>query len=126
MPESSSTSYSFVLKEPADAVRLGFYARSLRTYLDHFATDQVLVLQYEACVADPATQLGATYAFLGLDAHHPADLRRTVNVSTEKRKLSDDAVRRLVDLYRQDVKDLVRLVPSLDLAWWPHFAAPAR
>ena len=109
----------------ADAVRQGFYARSLRTYLDHFPAEQMLVLQYEACAADPATQLGVTYDFLGLDAHRPADLRRTVNVSSQKRQLDADSVRRLVDLYRADVEDLVRLVPTLDLGWWPHFTTAA-
>jgi hypothetical protein len=109
-----------------DAVRQGFYARPLRAYLDHFPADQVLVLQYEACAADPAAHLRTTYDFLGLEAHHPEDLRRTVNVSSQKRQLDADTARRLVDVYRSDVEDLVRLVPSLDLSFWPHFAALAR
>jgi Sulfotransferase domain len=109
----------------ADAVRQGFYARSLRTYLDHYPAEQLLVLQYEACAADPAAHLGVTYDFLGLDAHRPADLRRTVNVSAQKRQLDADTVRRLVDVYHSDVEELVRLVPTLDLGWWPHFATAA-
>jgi len=109
----------------ADAVRQGFYARSLRAYLDHFPSDQMLVLQYEACAADPAAHLNATYDFLGLEAHHPHDLRRPINVSGQKRLLDADTSRRLVDVYRSDVEDLVRLVPTIDLDLWPHFARPA-
>ncbi len=106
-----------------DAVRQGFYARWLRGYLDHFASDQVLVLQYEACAADPKTQLAATYRFLGLDDHVPADLHRPINPSGEKTALDADARRRLVELYEPDVEELSRLVPDLDRARWPNFGS---
>ncbi|MBV8463424.1 MAG: sulfotransferase domain-containing protein [Acidimicrobiales bacterium] len=105
-----------------DAVRQGFYARWLRGYLDYFARDQVLVLQYEACAADPATHLAATYRFLGLDPHTPADLLRPVNPSGQKVALDDAARRRLVDLYEPDVGQLAAIAPDLDRSRWPNFA----
>jgi hypothetical protein len=108
----------------ADAVRQGFYARALAGYRDHFPDDQILVLQYERCVADPEGQLRETYSFLGLDDYTPEALRRPVNTSGRKRRLDDDTVRRLVDVYAADVEDLTRLVPTVDLSYWPHFRTP--
>lgn len=109
----------------ADAVRRGFYAQSLRRYLEHFSADQLLVLQYERCASDPAGELDTTYRFLGLPAHRPADLHRPVNVSGDKVPVGDEAVQRLVELYAPDVTDLCSLVPHLDLSVWPNFSALA-
>jgi hypothetical protein len=105
----------------ADAVRQGFYARCLRRYLDHFAEDRILVLQYESCAADPLPQLQATYRFLGLSEHVPVDLLRPVNPSGEKVPLDTEARSRLADLYRADVDELCRLVPTIDRSRWPNF-----
>jgi len=106
----------------ADAVRQGYYSRWLRRYLDHFPADQLLVLQYEACAADPATHLSATYRFLGLDDHVPAGLHQTVNPSGQKMALEAEARQRLIDLYRSDVGELTRLFPTIDRSRWPNFA----
>ncbi len=105
----------------ADAVRQGFYARSLRGYLDYFPPEQLLVLQYERCASDPAGQLSATYRFLGLSDHRPHHIDRQVNRSDAKQPLDDEAILRLTELYAADVKDLATMVPSLDLSCWPHF-----
>jgi hypothetical protein len=106
----------------ADAVRQGFYARCLRRFLAHFSSRQLLVLQYELCAADPATQLARTYRFLGLADHHPDALRRPINVSGQKLELDPDARRRLVDLYAPDVDELVSLFPDVDRSLWPNFS----
>ena len=106
----------------ADAVRRGFYAASLRRYLDHFPAERFLVLQYERCAADAAGQLATTYRFLGLPEHGPADLLRPVNVSGEKLPVDADAVQRLTDLYATDALDLCSLFPHVDLSVWPNFA----
>ncbi len=114
-PETSAT--------VADAVHQGYYGRSLRRLYRHFPAEQVLVLQYERCRANPEIQLAATYAFLGLEAFEPPELRREVNVSRrEKVPMDPGARQRLVDGYASDVADLVSLVPSIDLALWPDFA----
>ncbi len=109
----------------ADATRQGFYARGLRRLFADIDRDRVLVLQYEQCVDDPVTQLTETYRFLGLPDHTPSELRRAINVSGPKLPFDRGAHRRLVDLYRADVVDLVSLVPTLDLSLWPNFAALA-
>ena len=104
----------------ADAVRQGFYARYLRRYLDHFGTEQLLVLQYEQCAADPEGQLATTYDFLDLEKHRPSSLRSGVNVSGEKRVLDPGARQRLAELYAPDVDDLCTLFPYLDRSLWPN------
>ena len=105
------------------AVRQGFTAASLRRVLDRFPKEQVLVLQYERCAADPEGPLAATYRFLALDdGFRPAGLHRSVNVSGAKLDLDPEARRRLVELYAPDVDDLVGMFPDLDLALWPNFA----
>jgi hypothetical protein len=106
----------------AEAVRQGFYARWLRRYLAYFTPEQLLVLQYERCAAEPATQLAITYRFLGLTDHHPLELRRPVNVSGDKLSLDPEARRRLVDLYAPDVDDLISLFPDIDRSRWPNFS----
>jgi hypothetical protein len=107
----------------ADAVRQGFYARHLVRLHEWFPAEQVLVLQYEQCRADPVAQLDRTYAFLGLDPHRPAEVHREVNVSGGgKVELDPAAAGRLADLYRGDVLELAGRVPSLDLTLWPWVA----
>ncbi len=105
----------------ADAVRQGFYTRSLRRWLTYFAPEQLLVLQYEQCVRDPERQLALTYRFLGLPDHQPGDLRRPINVSGEKLPIDEEARQRLTSLYRPDVTELLSLFPALDSSLWPNF-----
>jgi hypothetical protein len=108
----------------ADAVRQGYYARHLRRLLEFFPADQILVQQYEQCRAEPSAQLARTYAFLGLDAFEPAEVRREVNVSEGgKVELAPEVATRLGDLYRADAHELAVLVPSLDLSLWPSVSA---
>jgi hypothetical protein len=104
----------------AEALGLSLYARNLRLWLDHFPPEQMLILQYERCVADPASELARTYRFLDLDdGFKPNAIERPVNKTIEdKMTLADDVKRRLLDLFGPDVDDLAKLVPSLDLSLW--------
>jgi hypothetical protein len=107
----------------ADAVDRGFYARQLRRLLEFFPIEQVHVLQYEGCIADPMGQLEATYRFLHLDNAYrpPALLRSTRETTGSIPNIDADTTSRLVDLYASDVAELVTLVPRLDLSLWPAF-----
>jgi hypothetical protein len=107
----------------AESVGRGFYASALRRWAPALDAGRVLVLQYERCVADPASELARTYRFLGLDdAFRPEGMARASSPTrTEKVALDPDARRRLVDLYAPDVAELVGLVPDIDLARWPNF-----
>ena len=108
----------------ADAVARGRYASALGPWVEIFGSERLLVLQYERCVADPAGELVRTLRFLGLDQRPPpADVRRPVSPTPgPKLSLSDDARRRLVDLYAEDVGELMERFPELDRALWPNFS----
>jgi hypothetical protein len=109
----------------AQAMEHSMYAANVARWLDHFPAGQLLVLQYERCVADPAQQLKETYRFLGLDPdYRPADLERPINATREgKTRIDDDVTRRLREVFAPDVAALARLVPSLDLSLWEEVGA---
>lgn len=114
---SGSTNVGFTA---AEAIGHSLYADNISRWMDHFPSEQLLVLQYEQCVAAPAEQLEKTYRFLGLDpGHRPARMERPVNKTIEvKPKLDDAVTRRLRDIFEPDVAKLARLLPSLDLSLW--------
>lgn len=109
------------LRAVFEAVRRSHYAESMRRWLDCFPRERILVLQYEHCVSDPATELARTCEFLGIDTdYHPAQLRRPVNKTHEgKVRLDPDVERRLRDIFVPDVMELAKLLPELDLSVWP-------
>lgn len=98
-------------------------AGPLEKLLQFFPADHVLVLQYERLVEDPKVELAATYGFLGLeDDYRPGgDLRPGPTAPLPP--LDERTEQRLIELYAADVADLAGLVPTLDLAGWPRFAA---
>lgn len=112
----------------AEAVGRSLYAASLHRWLECFGRDRLLVLQYEACVADPGRQLALTYEFLELDpSFRPDVLTRAVNRTVEpKTTLPDDALSRLRQLFVPDVEELATLMPDLDVALWPSTTSSTR
>jgi hypothetical protein len=108
----------------SEAMEHSMYAANIRRWLEHFAPEQLLVLQYEQCVSDPGRQLKETYQFLGLDPdYRPADLERPINATREgKTRVDRDVVERLRAIFAPDVEELVTLVPSLDLSLWTEVA----
>jgi hypothetical protein len=107
----------------ADAVQRGFYHRALEEWLAHFDAEQLLVLQFERCVADPSTQLDRTLHHLGLDRARSMvpEVARPPTVDPRP-PLEEDVRSQLVELYAPDVAALAARVPDIDLAQWPNFA----
>ena len=106
----------------ADAFARGFYARELAPYREHFGP-RMLVLQYEACVDDPARWLATTYRFLGLDdAFSPEGLRRPVNPTPSPLRLPAGFEAAAADAYRADAVELASWFSELDLDRWPSVA----
>ncbi len=105
-----------------DAVARGFYDDALRRWTCCFPGEQILVLQYEMCIADPARQLARTCRFLGLDPFVFEGIGNRVNATVEHVALAQDARDRLVDLYAPDVSALFASFPELDPGLWPNFA----
>ena len=106
----------------SDAILRGLYHNQLERLLTWFPRDQVLLLQYERCVQDPARELHRTYEFLGLDTFVPAQRRLTRQVhATSERKPSLNASMHeaLVTTYRHDLRRLGEDFPELDLDLWP-------
>jgi len=108
-----------------DIFHHGLYGRQLSRAYDSFPSAQVLVLQYERCIADPAGQLERTYRFLGLSDYQPdaAEFGRRRNAAPQpKVDLDPERLATLRDAYERDVSLTCQLVPDLDLALWPNFS----
>ncbi len=105
-----------------DAVNRGLYHAALGRWREHFAADQILVLQYESCVADPDRELARTLGFLGLEPFTHEAVATPVNATARSLELDEDVRRRLVELYEGDVRALAGSCPDLDLDLWPNFS----
>ena len=108
-----------------DAIERGLYATQIEWLLQQYPPERLLVQQYEACAADPATQLARTFEYLGLPPHElPADeLARPRNKSKlAKVSVPPEHIDLLSRYYLPEVDRLRDLVPDLDLSLWPHFS----
>jgi hypothetical protein len=108
-----------------DALWRGFYAEQLRRVFDAYPREQVLVLQYERCRADPAGQLAATCRFLGIEVPSAPDerlLRPPGGAGHARPQLPDRIRDDLVAAWREDIARLAALCPEIDVSLWPSFA----
>ena len=106
-----------------EAMWRGFYHEQLRRVLELYPRKQVLVLQYERCVAEPIAEMERTCRFLGLRSRRrpPERLVARVGPAQASSPLGEAARRELKALYREEVRRLVELVPGIDLSLWPNF-----
>lgn len=106
-----------------DALARGLYHAQLAGLLRHFPRPQVLVLQYERCIAEPAEMLRLTQAFLGLDGEIPAAAgSRPVNRTTiAKLELPPSVMAEVCARLQPDVARLAAEFPEISLGLWPHF-----
>ena len=77
---------------------------------------------YEACRADPVSQLARTYGFLGLEPFEPDSdaLAAEVNPTTRRKFEPSGSLRAsLLEGYAPDLAQLRELAPGLDLSLWP-------
>jgi hypothetical protein len=104
-----------------DALSRSLYGRQLRELLQRFEREQVLVLQYERCVADPTGELRRTYEFLGLDqtGHVPPSLTQRSGRPHPQIVPPAAIVEAAMPLLHRDMSELESLVPELDLELWP-------
>jgi sulfotransferase family protein len=105
------------------------YDQQVLTLLEYFPPEQVLVLQYEQCRADPAGQMKRTLEFLGLDPGEwtaPAALETRVNASvTAKPEFDPDTRSAMMTAFRAGCVSLFERCPDLDPALWPTMTASA-
>lgn len=107
----------------SDAVARGLYAAQLRRVLEHFAREQILVLQFERCRDEPLAQLAATWRFLGLEplAKLPAPMLER-GPAREKPELPERWRAELAGRLAGDVRDLAGMfTEEIDLGLWPNF-----
>jgi hypothetical protein len=103
------------------AFNRGLYADQLLRLWEAFPREQVLVLQYERCVADPIAELMRTYRFIGLSADVPEGLDPFARINEApgpRVSLSDWQAEQLVRRYAPENERLAELVPDLDLSLW--------
>lgn len=109
------------------AIARGYYGAQVSRLLEHFPREQVQVLQFEQCRANPVAMLERTARFLGVD---PAKQPVSAHVSTPRNAVSGDPVgldpeliAGLPKLYADDVRLLRDLVGAdIDLKLWANFA----
>ena len=111
------------LDEVAAAVSRGAYAEQLRRVFDFFPREQVLVLQYERCVAEPVAEMERTCRFLGLEplSDPTPELLERRRPPARKPELSPGTREDLVARLANDVERVVGLCPEIDLSLWPNF-----
>jgi hypothetical protein len=108
--------------DAAGAFQRGLYAQQLRRVFAAFPREQVLLLQYERCRDDPASELARTFDFLGLPAATlpGGSFDRPVNPTTaRKQELPADLRAALARAYRPDLEALPDLAPGIDVHRWP-------
>jgi hypothetical protein len=104
-----------------DSLTRSLYGQQLETLLEQFDRAQVLVLQFERCVQDPAAELRRTYGFLGVDPvdHVPEALSERVGGAHPRMEITGDVTEAARQLILRDVSRLKALVPEVDLDLWP-------
>jgi hypothetical protein len=110
----------------ADAIERGRYASQLRYLREEHPDAEVLVLQYEKCVADPLEHYRRTLDFLGIDPD-AGDLpdfaaRHGRSQASNKRELWPDLRESIVDALAEDVAELAAMEDEIDVSLWRNFA----
>jgi hypothetical protein len=108
-----------------DSIERGRYATQLERLNAFFPPEQILVLQYEQCRADPVSNWRRTLRFLGVDEDHPPpdfDRARGSTMAPKKVELWDDFKDGLRVTFEPEVERLRALVPDLDVSLWPNFS----
>jgi hypothetical protein len=104
-----------------ESLSRSLYGRQLETLLEEFDRNQVLVLQFERCVQDPAAELRRTFDFLGAHPvdHVPDALSERVGGAHPRMELTDAVTRAARQMILRDAARLKALVPEVDLSLWP-------
>jgi len=104
-----------------ESLARSLYSRQLEALLEQFDRNQVLVLQFERCVQDPAAELRRTYEFLGVDPvdHVPEALKERVGGAHPPTQLTGAVTEAARQMILRDATRLKALVPEIDLDLWP-------
>jgi hypothetical protein len=121
---AKATRTAFSAIHAQDMLARGLYAQQLRRVLRQFPPEQLLVLQFEQCLADPETELRRTYRFLGLDEEFvPDGLTEQVNRGPREVTIPAWLEQDLSETFAEDAAGLLDIAPELDLSLWPSVRA---
>ena len=111
---------------PTSTTARGLYHEQLTNVLRHFPREQLLVLQFERCIADTRTQLATTYRFLGLDDSFVPDLEAGPRNRAREPKppLPPHVAAELRERYRDDMARLFADFSELDPDLWSSSPVP--
>jgi len=108
---------------PLDAFLRGLYHAQLTELLVHFDRSQILILQYERCTREPLVELKRTFAFLELqDTDFTPSVSAHPHHQPNKPKLDQETLDVYVRAYSEDVMNLAKAFPEIDVTLWPNFA----
>lgn len=107
----------------AHALERGMYSSQLTNLLRHFRRSQLLVLQYEHCVAEPHRELRRTFDFLGVDPDMTRpDVRERFHATGECLRMDPAERATLVTYFEPEVRSLLATFPEIDATLWRNFA----
>lgn len=111
-----------------EAIAASRYGSSARTLLRFFPREQVLILQYERCVANVEEAIARTYRFLGIDdSFSPPSSERRINASPRAIKDTNDMLNACLSSDLADeIAMLIDLLPDIDLDLWPVYQGAAK
>ncbi|MEM9006735.1 MAG: sulfotransferase domain-containing protein [Cyanobacteria bacterium P01_F01_bin.86] len=97
--------------------------KGMKQILKYFDRSKILVLQYEKCKIDVNRELAKTYSFLGIDDQYkPEGIDRPVNSRVNStRSLTSHERQRLADYFADDVYEMIKIFPEIDISLWPDF-----
>jgi hypothetical protein len=103
------------------------YGSQLLYLLSHFPRQQLLVLQYERCVADPQGEAKRTFDFLGLDPGRlpltPRHTRPRNPTRWPKIAVDCNLAEKPREMLRRDLRTLGEHFPMIDQSLWPSAAS---
>lgn len=108
-----------------ESIWYGMYGTQMDILKKHVDSNRILLLQYEACKAEPQKYIRETYRFLGVNEDYmPEGIDKKVNVKRRKfTPISEETKQLLKDIYTEDVKNLTEKFPeSINPDLWPEFA----
>ena len=106
-----------------DSILQGVLSSQLKKLLSCYDRSQILMLQYEKCKESTQTEISKTYRFLGInDTYQPKEPDRPVN---KKKYILEDLNskerKRLYQYYIDEVEQIARMFPEIDLNLWKDF-----
>lgn len=106
-----------------DSVQQSCLSAQLKKLLSYYDRNQVLLLQHEKCKQDTLGEISRTYSFLNIDdTYQPKEKDKPVNkINYMIENLNSKQRKRLAQYFMDEVDQIVRIYPEIDISLWPDF-----